>query len=81
MKEKEFEFGFAPKQEQEYRYERLGSAARMRASKYDVLREVWKSVAVPWYGMDVIAWNESEIDRLEVGQNRVARMALNAPSM
>ena len=31
------------------------------------------------YGMDVIAWNESEIDRLEVGQNRVARMALNAP--
>ena len=26
---------------------RLGSAARMRTSKYDVLREVWKSVAVP----------------------------------
>ena len=60
---------------------RLGSAARMRASKYDVLREVWKSVAVPsiMYGMDVIAWNESEIDKLEVGQSRVARMALNAP--
>ena len=53
----------------------------MRASKYDVLREVWKSVAVPsiMYGMDVIAWNENEIDRLEVGQNRVARMALKAP--
>ena len=31
------------------------------------------------YGMDVIAWNENEIDRLKVGQNRVARMALNAP--
>ncbi|XP_063877492.1 uncharacterized protein LOC135109778 [Scylla paramamosain] len=60
---------------------RLGSAARMRASKYDVLREVWKSVAVPciMYGMDVIAWNESEIDKLEVGQNKVARMALSAP--
>ncbi|XP_063861501.1 uncharacterized protein LOC135101456 [Scylla paramamosain] len=60
---------------------RLGSAAGMRASKYDVLREVWKSVAVPciMYGMDVIAWNESEIDKLEVGQNRVARMALSAP--
>ena len=28
---------------------RLGSAARLRASKYDVLREVCKSVAV-WYG-------------------------------
>ena len=60
---------------------RLGSAARMRASKYDVLREVWKSVAVPsiMYGMEVQAWNESEIEKLEVGQNRVARMALNAP--
>ena len=60
---------------------RLGSAARMRACKYDVLREVWKSVAVPsvMYGMEVIAWNQNEIDRLEVGQNRVARMALNAP--
>ncbi|KAG0724500.1 hypothetical protein GWK47_005047 [Chionoecetes opilio] len=62
---------------------RLGSVARMRASKYDVLREVWKSVAVPsiiiMYGMEVIAWNESEIEILEVGQNKVARMALNAP--
>ena len=56
----------------------LGSAARMRASKYDVLRE--KSVAVPsiMYGMDVIAWNESEIDMLEVGHNGIGRMALNA---
>ena len=53
----------------------------MRASEYDVLREVWKSVAVPsvMYGMDVIAWNENENDRPEVGQNRVARMALNTP--
>ena len=25
----------------------LGSAARMRACKYEVVREVWKSVAVP----------------------------------
>ena len=60
---------------------RLGSAARMRACKYEVLREVWKSVAVPsiMYGMDVMVWNESEIDKLEVAQNRVARMALNAP--
>ena len=35
---------------------RLGSAARMRTCKYDVLREVWKSVAVPsiMYGMDVM---------------------------
>ena len=41
---------------------RLGSAARMRASKYDVLRDVWKSVAVPsiMYGMDVMAWSEND---------------------
>ena len=53
----------------------------MRASKYDVLREIWKSVAVSsvMYGMEVIAWSEKEIDKLEVEQNRVARMALNAP--
>ena len=60
---------------------RLGSAARIRTCKYDVLREVWKCVAVPsiMYGMDVMVWNESEIMKLEGGQNRVARMALNAP--
>ncbi|MPC75191.1 hypothetical protein E2C01_069575 [Portunus trituberculatus] len=58
----------------------LRTAARMRASKYDMLREVWKSVAVPSiiYVMDVIAWNKSEIDKLEVGQCRIARLALNA---
>lgn len=41
---------------------------------------VEESVAVPsiMYGMDVIAWNESEIEKLEVGQNSVARMALSA---
>ena len=46
-----------------------------------MLREVWKGVAVPsiMYGMDVIAWNENEIDKLEVGQCRVARLALSAP--
>ena len=35
---------------------RLGSSASMRACKYDVLREVWKSVGMPsiMYGMDVI---------------------------
>ena len=58
-----------------------GKRTKMRASKYDVLREVWKSVAVPsiMYGMDVIVWNENELGKLEVGQNRVARMTLNAP--
>ena len=31
-----------------------------------------------WYGMGVVAWNESEIKKLEVGQNKVTRMVLNA---
>ena len=37
----------------------------MRAGIYDVLREIWKSVAVPsiMYGMEVIAWSEKEIDK------------------
>ncbi|MPC58693.1 hypothetical protein E2C01_052700 [Portunus trituberculatus] len=45
-------------------------------SKYDVLREAWKSVAVPsiMYGMDVIVWNENQLEKLEVGLNRVARV-------
>ena len=40
----------------------LGSAARMRASEYDVLQEIWKSVAVPsvMYSMEVIAWSERD---------------------
>jgi hypothetical protein len=53
----------------------------VRASKYEVLREVWKSVAVPsiMYGLDVIAYSEGELDKLELVQNRVARLALGAP--
>ena len=46
-----------------------------------MVQKIWKNVAVPsvMYGVEVIAWSEKEIDRLEVRQNRVARMALNAP--
>ena len=52
----------------------------MRASKYDVLSKVWKKVAVlsVMYGMDVISWNKNEIDKIQVWQNRVVRVALNA---
>ena len=37
------------------------------------------AVPIIMYGMDVTAWCEKEIDQLEVGQNKVARMALNVP--
>ncbi|MPC90522.1 hypothetical protein E2C01_085513 [Portunus trituberculatus] len=31
------------------------------------------------YGIDVTAWNENELEKLEMGQNKVARIALNVP--
>ena len=40
---------------------------------------MWLCLVYIMYGTYVTAWNENEIDKLEVGQNRVARMALNAP--
>lgn len=49
---------------------RLGSETRIKTSKNDIVREVWKSVAASRiiYGMDVLAWNEREVQQLEVGQ-------------
>ena len=59
---------------------RLASVARVRASKYEVLREVWKSVAVPSlmyaWSMDVIPWSNSELEQMEVTQRKVARLSL-----
>lgn len=51
----------------------------MRACKFEVLKEVWRRMVVPsiMYGMDVMVWNESYINKLEVVENRVVRMALN----
>ena len=59
---------------------RLGSVARFRANRYECLRGLWKSVAVPgiMYGMDVMRWTESELSKLDVTQNKVGRMALGA---
>lgn len=60
---------------------RLRSAARVRTCKYELLREVWESMAVPsiMHGIAVMAWTEIEVEKLEVGQNKVVRMVLNAP--
>ena len=40
----------------------------MRANEYDVVREVWKGVAVQniMYDMDVMVWNKRDVDMLEV---------------
>ena len=63
-------------------YGRLASVARIRANKYEVLRELWKTVAVPnlLYGMNVLYWNECHMQKLEVVQNKVGRVALGANS-
>ena len=61
-------------------YGRLGSVARFRANRYECLRGIWKSMAVPsiMYGMNVMKWTKGELDKLEVIQNKVGRMALGA---
>jgi len=44
------------------------------------MRELWKSLAVPaiQYGSDVMNWTASELNSLEVTQNKVGRFALGA---
>lgn len=45
----------------------MGSAARMRACKYDELWELWKSMALPSVicSMNVVTQNESKIEKLD----------------
>ncbi|KAG0717602.1 hypothetical protein GWK47_054088 [Chionoecetes opilio] len=59
---------------------RLGSVARCRANKYEVVRGLWKGVAVPsiMYGLETMVWSRKELDRLEVTQNKAGRIALGA---
>ncbi|KAG0713850.1 hypothetical protein GWK47_015278 [Chionoecetes opilio] len=59
---------------------RLGSVARCRANKYEVVRGLWKGVAVPsiMYGLETMVWSRKELDRLEVTQNKAGRIALRA---
>ncbi|KAF2356543.1 Armadillo-type fold [Trinorchestia longiramus] len=60
---------------------RLSSVAKYRANKYECVRGIWKYVAVPsiMLGMNVMAWNGGDLEKLEVLQNRVGRLALGAP--
>ncbi|KAG0725205.1 hypothetical protein GWK47_039070 [Chionoecetes opilio] len=59
---------------------RLGSVARCRANKYEVVRGLWKGVAVPsiMHGLETMVWSRKESDRLEVTQNKAGRIALGA---
>ena len=59
---------------------RLSSVARTRANKYEVVRGVWKGMAVPslMYGLETMRWTKNDLDKLEVVQNKVGRIALGA---
>ena len=59
---------------------RLASVAKFRANKYTVCRELWKGLAVPsiMYGVNVLTWNDSEVQKLDVIQNKLGRVALGA---
>ena len=59
-------------------YERLESVACFRANRYECLKGIWKSIAVLsiMYGMNVMKWIKCELDKMEVVQNKVGRMAL-----
>ena len=61
-------------------YGRLASVAKCRSNKYVAVRGIWKALAVPssMYGMNVINWSVGELQKLEVIQNKVGRVAWGA---
>ena len=52
----------------------------MRGNKYEVLMDVWKTIAVPslMRGLDVIPCTFGDCDRMDVIQNVVGRVALGS---
>ena len=62
---------------------RLGSIVSFRSNKYEVVRGIWKSVAVPGllYGMDTVRWSQENLEKMEKIQNRVGRLGLGANGM
>ena len=59
---------------------RLGSISRCRTNKYEIVRGVWKGMAVPsiMYGLETMPWRINDLDKLEVVENKVGRIALGA---
>ena len=51
-----------------------------RPNKYEVVRGIWKSIAVSSviYGMDSINWTADEIKKLYIIQNEMDRLGLRA---
>ena len=61
-------------------YGRLGSSLGFRANTYEIMRGMWKGVAVPsiMYGMEILTMTRTEIRSIETTQNKVARLGLGA---
>lgn len=59
---------------------RLASICKFRANSYEVVRGLWKSVAVPsiMYGIEAIGFTKRDIAELDRIQNRVGRLGLGA---
>ncbi|KAF2366049.1 hypothetical protein FHG87_003189 [Trinorchestia longiramus] len=60
---------------------RLSSVTKYRANKYECVRGIWKYVTVPsiTFGMNVMAWHGGDLEKLDMLQNRVGRLALGTP--
>lgn len=61
---------------------RLSSIAKFRANKYEILRGIWKNIAVPGltYAMDTVNWTGGEVKQMDIVQNKIGRLALGARS-
>jgi hypothetical protein len=59
---------------------RLASICKFRANRYEVVRGLWKGVAVPsiMYSIEAFGYTKGEGDKLERIQNRVGRLGLGA---
>ena len=61
----------------------MHNAAKFRAHKYDVVWRFWKAVGVPAviFAANVLNWTEQGFNKLEFGQNKISRAALEANRM
>lgn len=58
----------------------LGSVAGCKFNRYELVRGLWKSVAVPSnkYELETTVWSKKELDKLKVWQNKAGWIALGA---
>ena len=64
----------------EKQYNMINAGMKLRSNKYEIMRGLWKGVAVPtvMYGAELIDADARDIQGLEVVQNRAARSGLGA---